>query len=322
MPIRSLRLPSCRLFFYLILFSSTSACALQQGVTQTGSINAVQIDEASGLAVSRINKNVLWINNDSGDSATLYAVDFTGKHIASVNVAGVVNIDWEDITSFKYQGKSYLLIADVGDNQAVRSSYSIHIIEEPDTEKLSAASAITVKPSWSMSFMYEDGARDCEAVAVDVKNQKILLLSKRNTPPALYELPLMNKSGSKKSLFLKAKKLGDITPLPKSLLDYTSVLSLLNLAGLPTAMDFTPDGLSAVELTYTDIFYFKREQSGPWLDLFSTEPQKMPLPPIQQAEAISFSQDGKSIFITSENLPAPLYQIQLNELKPLAKPIK
>ncbi|UJF22645.1 hypothetical protein [Shewanella sp. OMA3-2] len=303
---------------YTLLALSTSACAMPTGVTQSGSITAPLIDEASGLAVSRLNDQIFWTHNDSGDSARLFAIDNRGNQLVTLNISGVRNTDWEDIASFVYQGEPYLLIADIGDNQAQRSQYQLHLIKEPDLSQFNGQKELSVKPIWSMSFTYPDGAHDSEAVAVDVAGQKILLLTKRDTVPILYELPLISpvsEQGQVKSALIinkQAKRLGEIAPLPTAILDYASVYTWIGFAGKPTAMDISADGLSAVVLTYTHAFYYTQTQSGDWLALFSSTPKQINLPSIIQAEAIGFSQDGQSVYITSERLPAPLYKVDLN----------
>ncbi|WP_350431841.1 hypothetical protein ABIS04_17150 [Shewanella sp. H8] len=323
------------LFLYLILAISTSACAMPTGMTQAGSITAPSIDEASGLAVSRINDHILWTHNDSGDTARLFAIDTQGNQLATVNIEGVTNIDWEDIASFTLHNQSYLLIADIGDNHAKRLQYQLHLIKEPDLSQLHGNNVLSVKPSWSMTFTYPDGAHDCESVAVDVAKQKILLLTKRDDLPILYSLPLIDPSlgqtetnhstdslathatntltthSSVQKFNQQAKRLGEIAPLPTAMRDYTSIYTWIGYAGKPTAMDISADGLSAVVLTYTHAFYFTQTQPGDWLSLFATQPQQISLPSIKQAEAVSFSQDGQSIYITSERLPAPLYKVDL-----------
>ncbi|WP_418358057.1 hypothetical protein ACNH6B_01905 [Shewanella basaltis] len=306
-------------FLYLILALSTSACAMPTGMSQAGSITAPSIDEASGLAVSRINDQILWTHNDSGDTARIFAIDTQGQQLATVNITGVKNTDWEDIASFVYQGESYLLIADVGDNQAKRSQYQLHLIKEPNLSLLNGQKNLSAKPVWSMTFTYPDGAHDCESVAVDSVKGKILLLTKRDTLPILYELPLIAptlQSGSNKSsaqmIKQQAKRLGEIAPLPTAVLDYVSIYTWAGFAGKPTAMDISEDGLSAVILTYTHAFYFTQTTQGEWLSLFSTTPQQIALPAIKQAEAVAFSQDGQSIYITSEMIPAPVYKMDLN----------
>ncbi|MGB6137844.1 MAG: hypothetical protein WBG74_14815, partial [Shewanella sp.] len=169
------------------------------------------------------------------------------------------------------------------------------------------------------TYTYPDGDHDCESVAVDSVKGKILLLTKRDTPPVLYELPLIAptlQSGSNNSsaqmIKQQAKRLGEIAPLPTAVLDYVSIYTWAGFAGKPTAMDISADGLSAVILTYTHAFYFTQTTQGEWLSLFSTTPQQIALPAIKQAEAVGFSQDGQSIYITSEMIPAPVYKMDLN----------
>ncbi|WP_434927278.1 hypothetical protein [Shewanella sp. HL-SH2] len=309
---------------YVLLALSTNACAMQTGVTQTGSINAPLIDEASGLAVSRLNEQILWTHNDSGDTARLFAIDTCGNQLVTLNVKGVKNTDWEDIASFVYQGQAYLLIADIGDNSQQRTQYQLHLIKEPDLSQLNGQKTLSVTPLWSMAFTYEDGARDSESVAVDVAKQKILLLTKRDKQPILYELPLisptskqgLSSSQSVQTFNKQAKRLGEIAPLPTAVLDYASIYTWIGFAGKPTAMDISADGLSAVVLTYTHAFYFSQSQPGDWLTLLSTAPKQINLPSITQAEAVGFSQDGHSIYITSERLPAPLYKVDLKPYQP------
>lgn len=302
---------------YVLLALSTNACAMQTGVTQTGSINAPLIDEASGLAVSRLNEQILWTHNDSGDTARLFAIDTSGNHLVTLNVSGVKNTDWEDIASFVYQGEPYLLIADIGDNSQQRSQYQLHLIKEPDLSLLNDQKVLSEKPIWSMSFTYPDGAHDSESVAVDVAGQKILLLTKRDTVPILYELPLtsplsdLGQDKSVQTINKQAKKLGEIAPLPTAVLDYASIYTWIGFAAKPTAMDISADGLSAVVLTYTHAFYYTQLQPGDWLTLFASPPRQITLLSITQAEAVGFSQDGNSIYITSERLPASLYKVDI-----------
>src|SRR3546814_8112412 len=47
-----------------------------------------------------------------------------------------------------------------------------------------------LEPAWSIAFRWPDGARDCEAVAVDAQRGEVLLISKKRTPPELFALPL------------------------------------------------------------------------------------------------------------------------------------
>lgn len=276
---------------------------------KSGEITDKKISEASGLAYSTRNKNVLWTMNDSGGKAQIYAINEAGESLGRIKLKGIKNKDWEDITSFKYKGTSYLLVADVGDNKAKRKKVTLHFIKEPNFKDLSKKSKLKLKPEWSVDFSYEDGPRDCESVAVDVANKKILLLSKRNQPPVLYELP-----------FTKNPKKGKQTAkriMPVNNLELANPSDIRNLKhitfnGQPTAMDISADGKSAVVLTYLRVYYFHNPQAKNSAALFAEKPHIYELPYLSQAEAISFGANDQAAFITSEGLPSSLLKLDLS----------
>ncbi|HEY1122613.1 MAG TPA: hypothetical protein VGE67_13465, partial [Haloferula sp.] len=92
----------------------------------TAHLHAPGVDEASGIAVSPMHPDRLWIVNDSGCTADLYRTGTDGADHGRVAVKGVKNIDWEDLSSFVLDGKPYLLIADTGDNGSIRQQSQLH----------------------------------------------------------------------------------------------------------------------------------------------------------------------------------------------------
>ncbi|WP_319557499.1 hypothetical protein [Thiomicrorhabdus sp.] len=300
----------------ITLTLSLSACSyaanqtLNKNTVNTGYITDKEIPEASGLAISQRQKNVLWVLNDSGNKPWIFAINEQGERLGTVKIKGVKNKDWEDLASFKYQGKPYLLIADVGDNSAKRKKYFLHFIKEPKANKLSPDEPLSVKPEWSIEFTYEDGPRDCESVALDLKNNKILLLSKRDKPPVLYELP-MRKSDKKEELI--AQKLGDIKPLPEPEVQDVRALKNLFYAKRPTAMDMSADGSALIVLTYVKAYLYQNKTRSNWASVLAQSPKEIDLPYLQQGESICFDHDGQSIYVTSEGLPAPLFKVDLKD---------
>jgi hypothetical protein len=294
--------------FCLVFFSITVSCTqtntgtIRADIIQKGTISDRNLCEVSGLAISRTNKDTLWAINDSGNSAFVYALNSKGELTGTLNIKGVFNNDWEDLASFEYNGKAYILIADVGDNNAIRSKCFLHFVEEPELKKVQRASIFSVKPSWSITYTYENGPRDCESVAVDVVNRKILLLSKRDIPPILFELPL------EKVKTAVAKKCVVINPLPKRIQEDTTFSKFSNQ---PTGMDISADGFSVVVLTYGSAFYYSKNKTTDWSEVFLGSPKELLFPPMRQAESICFGKDGSDIYITSEQLPAPLIKLKL-----------
>ncbi|MEO5712693.1 MAG: hypothetical protein ABIT37_04320 [Luteolibacter sp.] len=259
-------------------------------------IQSPAVNEASGLAVSPKNDHFLWTLNDSGGAPDLHLLTTDGEDRGKVTVTNAANLDWEDMASFTLDGKSYLLIADTGDNNAVRPIRTIHILLEPtlpaDGQKLSGS----VTTAWHIDFTYEGGPRDCESVAVDAVAEKIIILSKRTKPPEVYEMPLR---APKTSNPLALKKTG-----------VTSVDSpagnSLPFASQPTGLDISEDRSLAAVVTYYGVFLFTRKPEESWTEAFSHKPQPLAPHTLPQAESVAFSKDGRRIYVVSEGKNSPI----------------
>lgn len=170
----------------------------------------------------------------------------------------------------------------------------LHLIKEPALPSSGKNLNLEVKPRWSIKFRYEDGPRDCESIAVDTRAAKIYLLSKRERPTALYQLPFR---APKPDDVMTAKRLGTTTriPLPPKSLPHPH-------GSQPTAMDFSPDGSSAAVLTYRGAFLFHRKAGQSWIEAFQGKPSPLGAHALPQAEALAFDPSGKFIYFTSEGL--------------------
>lgn len=278
------------------------ATAQDTGLVRDGTVvrfQAADLVEASGISESRRHPGCFWLENDSGGGPVLYLAGSGGEDLGTVTLNGVENIDWEDLAGFSMKGKPYLLVADVGDNNAKREFVTLYFLPEPDfstDQKLD----LHVPVAWSIKFRYPDGPRDCESVAVDEQQQKIILVSKRTKPPEIYELPLRQEG----SEILVAKKIGTTSvPTPRGFLPHP-------FGGQPTAMDISSDGTKAVILTYSAAFLFPRKPNESWAEALSHKPQVLPHHLLPQAEAIAFSVDGKCIYCTSEGAKARLVKFR------------
>ena len=157
-------------------------------VSWNGNIENKNLSESSGLASSNRYDDLLWSMNDSGHAPEIFAMTTQGKDLGSWAINIEKSVDWEAMSSFVLNGQAYLLVADVGDNFRWRPSLSFFVMKEPDPA-LIADRELTVE--WKVEFSYPEGVfRDCEAVAVDIHNERVLLVTKRAYPPELYELPL------------------------------------------------------------------------------------------------------------------------------------
>ncbi len=258
------------------------------------------IVEASGLAISSANPGFMWLVNDSGGAPDLYLTHTDGTYRGKVTVKGAKNIDWEDLASFSLGGKNYLLVADTGDNHSQRDSCTLHILREPAIPESGKNLDATVVPDWQIQFRYEDGPHDCEAVAVDAKAEKIILISKRTHPPQIYELPLRP---SKKHGIQTAHQIGKMTV-------NSPTFSLIPFHDQPVGLDFTADLSLAAVITYYSIFLFPRQPTESWAVAFSHPPTILPPHALGQAESVAFSKDGKTLYTVAEGNESPIKRYQ------------
>jgi len=258
-----------------------------------------EISESSGLACSRQAAGVFWTHNDSGDSARLFAFNAKGEHLAVCTVVGAEVRDWEDLASFTMRGQSFLLIADTGDNDAVRPACSLYVVREPAVGTPARPAEIRARVALRIDFRYEDGARDCEAVAIDPTTLTIYLCSKEMGGGRIYALPWPRDKATPGSPPHVARAVGTFAEAP-----------------LPTAMDISPDGRRAVVLTYADAYEYARGPREDWAAAFARKPRVLKMPRRNQGESIGYGPDGKTLYLTSERVPAPLLEVPVAEPPP------
>ena len=263
-----------------------------------GHISHPAATETSGIAASRRTKDLLWIHNDSAGQPVLYAIGTDGRLRGSMRVAGIKNIDWEDLASFELDGQAWLLIADTGDNSGNRKNCALYVIAEPDLTGITAGQELTATVAWKIPVVYPDGAHDCEAVAVDAREETVFLITKRTTPPKLYSLPLRTPITNQPATATLVTHLHDI-PQPNSRQKILPTPTGRYRA-LVTAMDIAPDRLSATVLTYGDVLFYYRRPGEPWSTVFSRSPEVLAPHGLPQAEAVCYSADSTSLYVTSE----------------------
>lgn len=290
------------LLLVCIMLLGIAACAPPLPFSRfAGLITDEELNEISGLAASYRHPDILWVMNDGGNSAHVYAINRRGQRIARYATDGVRNVDWEDLTSFELNGKSYLLIADTGDNGGLRKRIALHIFEEP--EQLHDGH---ITPAWSIQARWPDGPRDCEAVAVDAQQGTVYLISKKRSPPELFSLPLQPAQKGVQ----EARRLGRLTGVPQ----VSDELKRENpkLAALfsqVTAADISPDRSTLAVLTYGSVLFYRRAPTESWVDAVTHPPEAHPIPMLPQAEALAWNPASTGLYATGEFHPAPLFYL-------------
>jgi hypothetical protein len=264
-----------------------------------GVLSDPDLDEVSGLAASRAHPGIYWAINDSGTGPKVIAIKADGSKEATMTLAGGENVDWEDLDAFDLNGKHYLLIADTGDNGGIRKQLTLYVIEEP--AKLRDGGSL--KPAWIINFKWPDGARDCEAAAVDPVRGEVLLISKKRVPPELFRVALRPSDGNPQTAELLAT-LSDISQPSQEELKKNPVYG--RYRSQITAADLSTNGRVLAVLNYHSVHLYVRRDGQDWAQVMKTVPGQLELPWLPQAEGIAFSPDGRSLLIGSEQRPSPL----------------
>ena len=296
------------LFFIFFVTSLIAGDGIQ--AKQIGEIKSGKIKEASGIAYSRQNRDCLWIINDSGAKADIHALTLTGKRLGRFRISGIHNRDWEDLAAFQKDNVSYLLIGDMGDNDAVHLQCQLILIQEPDIALLSESKKQKVEAIARIPFVYENGPRDCEAIAVDQQHGAIYLISKREYPPVLYKLPLIFTT-PKNTLI--AKRITSVPGIPKpTLQDLREDTRYGVHCNQPTAMDIVGNRL--VILTYKRLFIYTRKSNDDWASVLGKmQPSAFQFPHLEQAESLCIRPGIDSLLITSEGKHPPILEISIPE---------
>jgi hypothetical protein len=241
----------------------------------------------SGVVQSRAHDGVLWVHNDSGDTARVFAIDHNGATIRQYPITGANAVDWEDIAIAPGSngGPDTLLAGDIGDNNKQRADIVVYSFPEPDPAVDTASPTATAH-----TLVYPDGAHDAEGLFFDpVSNDLFVVTKELSGQSAVYA----------KDDFLTASG----TAL-------TKVATLdLGLAQLVTAADITVDGSAIALRTYGAVFVWSRGANESVADAFTHEPCNAPSPSQQQGEALGFDSNGRGFVALSEGVNQPIWHV-------------
>jgi hypothetical protein len=271
-----------------------AACTRQLDTETSGTLQSPEIAEASGLAVSAKNRATLWINNDSGDTARLFAVAPDGALQGTYPVEGATAIDWEDLAlgPGPKAKRSYLYAADIGDNGAARPNVVVYRVPEPEvvadggTHPLTGAEPLTLT--------YPDGAHDAEALMVDPRSGEIYIVIKnlaRGGPAGVYRAP------------------GDLAPGSTTALTRVGEVALprLPFLGAATASDIAADRRAIAIRTYGGVFLWPLGPKQTVVDALAGKPCRGPVPFEGQGEALGIQPDDLGYFTVAEGPGAALH---------------
>jgi hypothetical protein len=251
---------------------------------QIGTILDPAILELSGLAASRAFDGIYWANNDSGDSARIFAIQRDGATRAELSIDGAEAVDWEDIAI----DESTVYVGDIGDNNSARANITIYEVPEPDVSVPDPPTA--VDDAVRHDVTYEDGAHNAETLMVDPIAHELVIVTKEPSGRS----GIYTTSQSDPDVFRRA---GEVN---------------LGIAQLATAGDISADGHVIVVRTYGDVFVWDRAEGESVRDAMQREPCSAPAPSEQQGEAIALEPDGAGFVTASEGAAAALFRVSPN----------
>jgi len=98
--------------------ASSDTCWTYAPPTEAGRVQHGELLEISGLSASRARPGVLYVHNDSGDSARFFALDSRGAALAEFSLEGASFEDCEDIALGASDGQTFVYLGDIGNNAA------------------------------------------------------------------------------------------------------------------------------------------------------------------------------------------------------------
>jgi len=258
-----------------------------------GTIDNSQTDEISGMAASRQNPGILWVQNDSGDQARIYALDEAGDLVARFSLNGASNSDWEDLAVARDPNNNdwYVYAADIGDNAAVKSEVAVYRAREP-SGIVPGQSYVTGNISnpdvQRYRFVYPDGPRNAETLLVEPDTGDFYIISKQ-TPPRVYRSTYPHSNSGTTTLDF-------LGTLPQ----HASVL---------VGGDISPDGTRILVKDAGAVSLYCRGPGQTVIEALQGTATAVPYTMEPQGEAIAWGPEGDRYFTASEQetgQPTPL----------------
>jgi hypothetical protein len=288
---------------YLLFTPSTGGAALCKHWSEgekSGALDRLQIDEASGIAVSQRFPGRLYHVNDSGSGPYFYVTDYDGGKTKAVRIEGfdAGGSDFEDASLGRcFGGKSCFFIADTGDNREKRKFVRIIVIEEAQDFGPSAV------PLKVLKLKYPDRPHNAEGVALH-PNGDIYIFTK--------EEDLDNMKSYPAKLFKIEREKWENAGGGELMLEYAGELDLPRLSGsdsnfgsVITSFDIAPEGKRFIVLTYEDAYEFDIDLSASGLKpsaglVRDKDYRAIKLVALPQQESISYIEEGRGFIYDSE----------------------
>ena len=276
--------------------SFAATCPEFSPAVARGAVESAALTEISGIAASRVNSNVLWAHNDSGDSARVFAMSATGRHLGIYAFADASAVDWEDLAigPGAISGQDYIYVGDTGDNARARSFVVVYRAPEP-TVDINQTPANTTVSGWeAFPLQYPASQYDAETLLVDPSSGDIFLVTRDRAHEGFARV------------FRK--------PAPHTH-QITTTLELVATIALPYEVkggDIASAGDAVILRLHSGStpmhgYLWTRAPGTNLWDAFNIAPCLVPLPTEPQGEALGFAPGGLGFWTISEGSFQPIY---------------
>lgn len=238
-------------------------------------------NELSGIAESQQTPGVLYVFSDGSAASEIYLTNKSGADLGKLIIDGLTPKDCEDISvgAGPDATKTYVYLADIGDNNAVYKSTTIYRFEEPDLSAINAGSQIHITAFDKIQVAYSRGAANAETLLLDPLTRDLIIATKESSKSYLY-----------------------VIPFPQSTTEVTMVTPSAMLGfDLLTSGDISPDGNDILLRNASQIWYWKRTTGESIITTLLKKPQDAPYAANEhQGEGVGFAADGGGYYTDTE----------------------
>jgi hypothetical protein len=248
--------------------------------------------ESSGIVASPTNEGILWIHNDSGDTARLYAVRTDGRAVTRLVMDGVNAVDFEDIAVAPCPDRSgpCLWVADTGNNGHNRRDQVLYAVPEPNLGGPSVPVEIHASTLWRFPVIFPGAPVDAEALAVS------------SSLDALYLFEKLERSHARVFRY-RAPFLRDQAVTLETVAEIDSPGFPIRHGTMITGASLHPGGDRLLLRVYTGIYEYRFGPGQTVADIGALSPRLVKLGPLSepQGEAVAYDAAGTGVWSVSED---------------------
>ena len=237
--------------------------------TMSGELKVAKpMQEISGIACSRTTPGYIWMESDN----VSYQIIAANEHGDVCFLTLRLNLtarrwDWEDLCGGVYEGKNYLFIGAIGDNNENGGEYYIHYFEEPEIpDTVGGKKTLSNKEAMSINFQYPDGVKhNAEALMYDNREQMLYVITKKYYQPCqVFSLPFRLDYGTELQTLTYVCDLGVKSDLGEG----TNPDHGFHLV---TAADISPDGKYILIKNHNNTTVDRHEYGYSWTLIWERE---------------------------------------------------